>query len=146
MRTAVTALALLGLLCGSAAAADVGSLDPTRGVPVVDAAQAELVAVQTEVRQALLDAAVEPAQASELLAHVNSFVRQYTAMVKADDEDIRRLSLDEYVELKVVPRLEAASLVPAESERILALVRNWIGLELSVPTAPTARLDREVRR
>lgn len=151
MRTAVTAFALLGLLCGSAAAADMGSAGPMRGVPVVDAARAELVAVQTEIRQALVDASVAPAVQDEVYESLITFVRVYAQMVRSGDEDVQRLSLEDYLQLKVALRLQEASLSIAESERVLTLVHNWVGLELSASAepavpSPAVRLDREVRR
>ncbi len=143
MRIAVTAFALFGLLCGSAAAADLANERAGSAVSV-DVVAAQMATTQREVRQALVDATVTQNDTNELMVYLNTFVRNYTSAVVSRDPDAVEHSLEEYLAGKVAPRLEGVSLSTAEAERVLTLTRTWVGLELSQIDA--GRLDREVRR
>lgn len=144
MRTAVTALALLGLLCGSAAAADVRAMGPAHAVSAPGVQVPVTVVVQREVREALLDASLTNEQMTVVFRQLDSFVRNYSKAVAQGDPATREHSLEEYLASKVVPHLEAASLSTAEVERVLTLTTSWVDLEITQPDV--SRLDREVRR
>jgi hypothetical protein len=152
MRTTVTAFALLGLLCGSAAAAGLANGRAGSAVSAEVVAD-QLATTQREVRQALVDATVAPTDMNELMTFLASFVTNYTSLVTTGDPDASEFSLEDYLAGKVVPVLRQAALSSAETERIVTLTSTWVGLEFSRidagagrPAVDAGRLDREVRR